>query len=175
MSDPCHFQDYDRCMLYSVQPGSNVIENASQKQKGYSLKNKQGTRKQGTGISEVLLYASSGGRAITTFRSPHGGVRTIHQKSTCLTQSSLGPDVVQIWSRYAPCFGHNETRVVHQVGNGENLSPRGTERLTCHSESRETLIREPDEKSPRQSFHPPDPASRAAPPHPPAPPPFLLS
>ena len=30
---------------------------------------------------------------------PHGGVRPLHQKSTCLTQSALGPYAVQIWSR----------------------------------------------------------------------------
>jgi len=32
---------------------------------------------------------------------PHGGVRPFHQKSTCLTQLTLGRYVVQIWSRYA--------------------------------------------------------------------------
>ena len=31
---------------------------------------------------------------------PHGGVRSFHQKSTCRTQSTFGPCVVQIWSRY---------------------------------------------------------------------------
>ena len=31
---------------------------------------------------------------------PHGGVRPFHQKSTCLTRLTLGPNVVQIWSRY---------------------------------------------------------------------------
>jgi len=30
---------------------------------------------------------------------PHVGVRPFHQKSTCLTQLTLGPYVVQIWSR----------------------------------------------------------------------------
>jgi len=30
---------------------------------------------------------------------PHGGVRPSHQKSTGLTQLTLGPYVVQIWSR----------------------------------------------------------------------------
>ena len=30
---------------------------------------------------------------------PHGGLRTFHQKSTCLTQLTLGPNLVQIWSR----------------------------------------------------------------------------
>jgi len=33
---------------------------------------------------------------------PHGGVRTFHQKSTGLIQSTLGPYLVQIWSRYPP-------------------------------------------------------------------------
>ena len=32
--------------------------------------------------------------------SPHGGARPVHQKSTCLTQLTLGPYVVRIWSRY---------------------------------------------------------------------------
>ena len=30
---------------------------------------------------------------------PHGGVRPVHQKSTHLTKLTLGPYVVQIWSR----------------------------------------------------------------------------
>ena len=30
--------------------------------------------------------------------APHGGLRTFHQKSTCLTRSTLGPDLVKIWS-----------------------------------------------------------------------------
>ena len=33
---------------------------------------------------------------------PHGGSRPFHQKSTCLTQLSLGPYLVQIWSRNTP-------------------------------------------------------------------------
>ena len=32
-------------------------------------------------------------------KGPHGGLRPFHQKSTCLMQLALGPDVVQIWSR----------------------------------------------------------------------------
>jgi len=32
-------------------------------------------------------------------RHPHGGARPFHQKSTCLTQLTSGPYVVQIWSR----------------------------------------------------------------------------
>jgi len=32
---------------------------------------------------------------------PHGGVRPFHHKSTCPAQLTLGPYVVQIWSRYA--------------------------------------------------------------------------
>ena len=31
--------------------------------------------------------------------APHGGVRPFQKKSTCLTQLTLGPDVVHIWSR----------------------------------------------------------------------------
>ena len=33
---------------------------------------------------------------------PRGGVRPLNQTSTCLTQLTLGPYVVQIWSRDAP-------------------------------------------------------------------------
>ena len=32
-------------------------------------------------------------------RDKHGGVRPVHQKATCRTQSTLGPYVVQIWPR----------------------------------------------------------------------------
>jgi hypothetical protein len=39
---------------------------------------------------------------------PHGGVRHFHEKSTCLTQLTLGRCVVQIWSRNPPKWG-NET------------------------------------------------------------------
>jgi len=49
---------------------------------------------------------------------PHGGVRTFHQNSTCLTQLSLGPCVVQIWWRNTPEFGVNETRVLDRVESG---------------------------------------------------------
>jgi len=31
-----------------------------------------------------------------TFDNPHGGVRPFHQKSTCITQLTLGPSVVHI-------------------------------------------------------------------------------
>ena len=47
---------------------------------------------------------------------PHGGVRPFHQKSTCLTQLTLGPCVVQIWSHITPESGPNETLVLHCVG-----------------------------------------------------------
>ena len=30
---------------------------------------------------------------------PHGGFRPVHQKSYCLTQSTLGSNAVQVWSR----------------------------------------------------------------------------
>ena len=35
---------------------------------------------------------------------PHGGIRPFHQKSTCLTELTSGPYVVQIWSRNARNF-----------------------------------------------------------------------
>ena len=46
---------------------------------------------------------------------PHGGVRPFHQMSTCLTQLTLGPYVVQTWSRNTPECGVNEMLVLHQV------------------------------------------------------------
>jgi hypothetical protein len=44
--------------------------------------------------------------------APLGGVRSFHQKSTCLTQPTFGANVVHIWSRYAQniellLFGRN--------------------------------------------------------------------
>ena len=46
---------------------------------------------------------------------PHGGVRPFHQKSTSLTQSTLGPCVVQIWSSNTLDLRGNETLVLHRV------------------------------------------------------------
>jgi len=45
---------------------------------------------------------------------PHGGVRPFHQKSTCLTQFTLGPYVEQIWSSYVQ-FRTNETCDLQRV------------------------------------------------------------
>ena len=42
-------------------------------------------------------------------------VRPFHQKSTCLTQSALGPCVPQIWSRYTLEFRGKENFVVRHV------------------------------------------------------------
>ena len=36
---------------------------------------------------------------------PHSGLRTFHQKSTCLSQLTLRPHVVHIWSRNTPESG----------------------------------------------------------------------
>jgi len=52
-------------------------------------------------------------------RVPHGGVRPVHQKSTCITQLALGPYVVQIWSRNTLELGRNETLVLHRAGRVE--------------------------------------------------------
>jgi hypothetical protein len=61
-------------------------------------------------------------------RSPHGEVRPCHRKSTCLTQSTLGPYVVQMWSRNLPYLvvadvlagvGNNLTT---RIASGENTS-----------------------------------------------------
>ena len=35
----------------------------------------------------------------STRHALHGGLRSVHQMSTCITLSTLGPDVIQIWSR----------------------------------------------------------------------------
>ena len=40
---------------------------------------------------------------------PHGGLRPVHQTSTCLTQLTLRPDVVQMWSRNARNFEPTKT------------------------------------------------------------------
>ena len=50
----------------------------------------------------TLQSAPSEGRGTPPALQPHGGVRPCHQKSICLTQSTLGPDVVHTWSRYSP-------------------------------------------------------------------------
>ena len=63
-------------------------------------------------------------------RSPHGEVRPFHRKSTCLTQSTLGPYVVQVWSR------DQRYRVVADVlaGVGDYLTTRIASREnTSHS------------------------------------------
>ena len=52
---------------------------------------------------------------------PHGGVRPFLQKSTCLTQLTLGPYEVQIWSRNTPESGVNETLVLHRVEGGVDV------------------------------------------------------
>ena len=46
------------------------------------------------------------------FNIPHGRVRPSHQKSICITQSTLGPHVVQIWSRNSN-IQTSETRKIH--------------------------------------------------------------
>ena len=54
-------------------------------------------------------------------RRPHGGVRPVDQKSTCLTQLTLGPDVVQIWSRNGANF--EPTKPSYSTGAAwENIS-----------------------------------------------------
>jgi len=55
---------------------------------------------------------------------PHGGVRPFHQKSTCLTQLTLGPYVVHNWSRDTPESGVNETLLLHRVKTGYEISNR---------------------------------------------------
>jgi hypothetical protein len=67
-------------------------------------------------MSEVSLWtplagsSGSGGSTGTT-----RWTTTLHRKSTCLAQSTLGSHVVQIWSRNTSESGPNETFVVHRV------------------------------------------------------------
>ena len=66
------------------------------------------------------------GRRRKTF--PHGGVRPLHQKSTCLTQSTLGPDVLQIWSRYGQNL--DRTKPLYSTVRTTGLSTRRTTQRT---------------------------------------------
>ena len=68
---------------------------------------KQGESAPRMGLSQSLRAARGG--------QPHGGVRPFHQKSNCLTQSTLGPYVVYIWSRNTPEYGASKTLVLHRV------------------------------------------------------------
>jgi len=76
-------------------------------------------------MSEVALYTGGSRRATRPASAgpvrererevefgvwaPHRGVRPFHQKSTCLTKLTLGPYVVQIWSRDARNFKPTNT------------------------------------------------------------------
>ena len=48
-------------------------------------------------------------------RSHSAEFEGFYQKSICLTQSTLEPYVVQIWSRNTPKTGPKETVVLHRV------------------------------------------------------------
>jgi len=48
---------------------------------------------------------------------PHGGVRLSHQKSTCLTQLTLGANVLQIGSRYLQNLNHRNPRTTQGQNN----------------------------------------------------------
>jgi len=66
----------------------------------------------GAGFVTALLRDSGLGLGS---RLPPGGVRPFHQKSTCITQSILGPYVVHIWSRNFLKFRGNEPLELHRV------------------------------------------------------------
>ena len=55
--------------------------------------------------------------------APRGGVRPFHQKSTCITQSTLERYVVQIWSRNTLKCSPNETFEAHCVDLRESVHP----------------------------------------------------
>ena len=61
---------------------------------------------------------------------PHGGVRPFHQKSTCLTQLSLGPCMVQIWPRCCHFPGERKPRT----------SPCGTSEPWCDAFPHQTRM-----------------------------------
>ena len=76
---------------------------------------------------------------------PHGGARPFHHKSTCLTQSTSGHCVVQIWSRNTPNFGPNESFVAHRVmiqrsGICEQDFPRHSHHTSLQGRQRRTVL-----------------------------------
>ena len=67
---------------------------------------------------------------------PHGAVRFFHPKSTCLTQSTLGPRAVQIWSRDARKFELLVTKPSKFTVWRPNLQPRTTKPQTPNPKPR---------------------------------------
>ena len=53
-----------------------------------------------------------------------GGVRPLHQKSTCLTQLTSGPGVVHIWSRNTLGLKGDETLVQGYLARRKQHPPR---------------------------------------------------
>ena len=107
------------------------------------------------------------------FRVPYGGVRPFHQKSTCLAQLTLGPNVVQIWLRNTLKFGGNETLKLHRVGGGASgFSPPSLSlaRAQAFSPSYNALSRPPalplshthtpTDPHPHPHTHPPTPTPK---------------
>ena len=64
-------------------------------------------------------------QATRVLHQPQGGVRAFDQKSTCLTQSTLGPDVVTSPSK----SGGNELLVFHRA----EPTPGGAAASEAHS------------------------------------------
>ena len=62
--------------------------------------------------------------------APHGGLRTFHQRSTCLEAVNFTAFPVQIWSRYPPEFRRRETLVVHGVVNHAGVAPENAPTTT---------------------------------------------
>jgi len=77
--------------------------------------------------------------------SPHGGVRPFHQKSTCVTQLTLGPYVVQIWSRH----GRNFEPTKHAFSTERRVHPMQRQREPYSLEHRPH--RDPRVKLPRHA------------------------
>ena len=56
---------------------------------------------------------------------PHGGVQSFHEKSTCLTQFTLGSHMVQISSRNSLYLRGNAIRVLQRVAQNGREAEAG--------------------------------------------------
>ena len=82
------------------------------------------------------MTVSGGGYVRARFTSSHGGLPSVNQKSTCITQSTLEPNAVHDWSRYTLKLRGDETLILRRVGwprekdetmkNNEGASPESS-------------------------------------------------
>ena len=73
-------------LVYHSTPGSRAIKKKKEK---IMINNKRGSREKRNSSDDAALDPAD----------PHGGERPFHKKSTCLARSTVGPYVVQVWSR----------------------------------------------------------------------------